>query len=348
MALLIFEGFENREPGGRADMSYNAVGYPVFVEGRSSGTALTSGNTVSSSDSYVRFSHGMPSASTFVLSAAVKPVTLVNETGLMESTNANGVCGAVRLLSTGQLKVKGANSAITATSSYSLTVNEWARIDMVISQENSGGYVQVWVNGVMVVELTGTDTLAATNHTTGGLFSFCTGSDRGNWNKLHIDDIYVTDHVGPAPYNGRLGDVRIESLVPNEGGNMTGDGWTRSTPSYGFDLIDELPSNDTDYLTSVTPGEWETFGLTNLVATYGAVLAVQPHYKAWKTDSGNIFLKPVLYTSLGLDLSQAALGLGTAPVHVLGPMLTAEPGGGAWTIPKINSLMLGMGTVTSA
>jgi hypothetical protein len=341
MTLRVFEGFENREPGGRAEMSYNAIAAPVFVTGRTSGTALTNNNTTSSSEAYVRFSHGLSSNSTFILSAAVKPTILINECTLMASDTGASFCGSLKIKATGQLVLAPSTGAL-ATSAYSLTVDEWARVDFVIFQANAGGWMQAWVNGVMVAEVTGVDTLAGSTHTTGGVFSFSTGAARAGWNKLVIDDIYVTDTNGAAPYNGRLGDVRIESLVPDGPGTMFGDGWTPSTGFQNYPLIDELPSNDTDYVTSGVPGEWETFGLTNLAATYGSVLAVQPHYKAWKTDSGNVFLKPIMYTSVGPDLSQPSLGLGTAPVHLIGQVLTTEPGDGAWTIEKVNGLMLGM------
>jgi hypothetical protein len=339
MTLRFFEGFENKEPAGRAGMTW-AVGAPQYVAGRSSGSAVRSSGTTAA-QMYVTMDSG---TGTLVLSAAVRldAITGTSITGLLAFYNAGGNSMARLdiLASTGQIQIMP-NSGTSVVTPYAMSVNEWSRIDLKCAIANTGGWIEAWVNGVKVGETLNVDTIANFGDvvTSGRINLGATNTTR-----VTMDDVYILDTTGPAPYNNRLGDIRIETLVPNGPGARVG---TQFVPSTGiadnsWQLIDEMPASDADYVTAPIPDDWEAFALTDLVATYGKVLAVQPHYRAWKTDSGSAFLKPVLNTyNVGTKFG-TDLGLGTLPQYLAGDIFTEADAGIPWTIAGINALEMGV------
>jgi len=166
---------------------------------------------------------------------------------------------------------------ITAGHYYHIGV-EWLCV-------STGGYVKIFVNGVLFASVSGVNTRSGT--------AFAASSP---WRMLtfgggvsYLDDIYWGDSSGSL-YTTFLGDLRVEGQVVLT--DAAGGGGTHHdfSPSSGTDhgaLVDEIPpDDDATYLQSGTVGDKETFKFPNITLTSGTVYGIQLMPNVKKTDSG--------------------------------------------------------------
>jgi hypothetical protein len=138
-----------------------------------------------------------------------------------------------------------------------------------------------------------------------------------------------------------LGDVRVYSLSPTGAGSST-----QFTPSSGanYTTVDELPYSATDYVTSGTSGNRDTYAVADIPATAGTVFAVQSNVIAKKTDAAPISLKSALRSGASVYYgSPVSLGASDGAVTDL---YTADPATStSWTISGVNALEAGFEVV---
>lgn len=216
-------------------------------------------------------------------------------------------------------------------------------VEMKVVISNVGGTVEVRVNGKTVILANSLDTQASANAAWQSLHYGTTGE---SW---AIDDIYVCDGTGPAPYNAFLGDTRVEVLMPQTDAVAAGSN-AGLTPSTGTDhgaLVDEAPTenDDTDYNAGATAGVKDTYNYPSMAST-GTILAVQPVSFARKADVAPKQIKNVLRHS-GVDYDGAtAWPLGVywtyfPEIYVQNPGTSA-----AWTTSDVNAVQAGIKVTT--
>jgi len=130
-------------------------------------------------------------------------------------------------------RTSGSNNAI-GSSNAALSYGTWnwleTRVKLSSSSTTFDGVVEVWINNTLVLSNTACVTRSS-NSVTGyhGVNYWCTigtwetYGTGGGWS---VDDIYVLDTTGPAPWNTRLGDSRIVSLPVVSNGPVN----TNTTP----------------------------------------------------------------------------------------------------------------------
>jgi hypothetical protein len=333
MTLLFFEGFENKEPAGRAGMSYDRA--VSFVTGRTSGSAMTCATTSATQLSIPVVSSAVDTwifSGAFRLdnlgSAAITLLSLVSSaSGNQGMVDIAGVTGALRLTPGG---------VATISTDYVMQVGEWARIDLVSYPHVTAGFIQLWVNGVMIAEHTGRNS-ATTQSTEVASARIAVGNL--NTTRLSVDDVYLANGQGPAPYNGRIGDVRIESLVPSGNGSSSQFAGSDGNSVDNYALVDELPAVTTDYVTGVA-WQKDLYQYSNLSVPAGVVHAVQLHHVGNKLDAGAAELVPV--HKLGAtEHDDSPMGLGLTPVYGQGAIRTVDPDGNPWTVASVNAAEFG-------
>lgn len=223
-----------------------------------------------------------------------------------------------------------------ATSLSVVPKNTWNYIEISATIDSTAGAVEIRCNGITLINFTGNTKNGGTNTTIDAVDIGATGGAN-----FLMDDLYIADGTGATPYNTFLGDVRIRSLSPTAAGSST-----QFTPSTGanYTTVDELPYSATDYVTSGTSGQRDTYAMADLPTNTGPILAVQNTYIAKKTDSGPISLKPAVK-------SGTTTYYGTS--SILGPydqtysdLRTVDPAtGAAWTNTGVNSLEAGFEVV---
>jgi hypothetical protein len=151
------------------------------------------------------------------------------------------------------------------------------------------GTVEVRVNGVTVLSLTGADTVAsALVECSQVAFPMGPNVTAANPGVLgDLDDIFCYDDTGSFN-NSFLGDRRVLTLFP-DADTIQAD-WTPVGSGTGFGAIDEAnPDGDTTYISAGVPGSptpTSEFGMENLPAGVSAISGVVLVNMSRKTEAG--------------------------------------------------------------
>jgi hypothetical protein len=173
-------------------------------------------------------------------------------------------------------------TTVLATGQIPIYPNSWFFLELKGIIHPTNGSYEVHVDGVIDPGLVAT----GVNTQNGGT---------GVWDHVHItsptgstwvDDFYLCDTNGAAPFNTFLGPIRVETLFPQTDAVAAGSN-AQLTPSTGSDhgaLVDDNPPNTTDFNSSATVGAKDTYNYPSMVNT-GTVFAVQPNLYVNKSDS---------------------------------------------------------------
>jgi hypothetical protein len=196
----------------------------------------------------------------------------------------------LRLADTGQLVAYDTNASALATSTLSLELNRWYKIEAEVGHGASADW-EVWVDDVSV--LSGTDNLGTGNHIR---------ADFGKGQNINSNamDMYYDDVVIDL---SRIGGGRVKASCVVGDGNYTA--WTGDWTD-----VDEIPhDSDTTFITTSTSGDAETvalqsamdcdiFGRVNAVKSFsiirdeGGVSAFQTRIRSATTDTDTFSLDP--------------------------------------------------------
>lgn len=162
-------------------------------------------------------------------------------------------------------------------------IETWATFDNVV------GEVEVRVNGVTVVAVSGVDTVATTNIECSQV-ALLGGPNSGSL--VHgvstdFDDYFVMDDSG-SYINDFVGDRRVLTQFMNA--DTAQADWSLSTGADGYALIDEAnPNDDTDYISTGAPGSpgpISEFEFEDLPAGVSTISAIAIVHRSRKTDAG--------------------------------------------------------------
>lgn len=178
-------------------------------------------------------------------------------------------------------------AAPDATSTLTITVPGFIYFEAKVNVLDAGGTVDVKVNGVSFISLTGIDTK----------FSGTAG-----WNRIDIisgsfptllHDMYVCDGTGGAPWNNLLGDSRVDVRRPTANTASGSIGWTPSTGSNFQNVDDVTPNGDTDY-NSTSSIATDVFVTEDAPVVGGTIFGIQLVTSNKKMDGGACGIKPVI------------------------------------------------------
>lgn len=139
--------------------------------------------------------------------------------------------------------------ATSAPGTVPVAVYSYIEVEVVIA--NAGGSVVVRVNENIVLSFAGDTQQTANAYVTGVQLESLGGA--GDWQH---DDIYLLDG-DTVPNVAFLGAVRVYALMPDA--DAAPLQWTPSTPGTHFSLVDEVPQNTADYVSSSTPGQHDAY-----------------------------------------------------------------------------------------
>lgn len=223
----------------------------------------------------------------------------------------------------------------------------WNWLEVRMKVHPTTGVAEVWLNNQQVLSYSGnTKNSAATTANSmncifqGGM-AYASGA-----NLLYQDDFYFLDTTGSAPWNTRLGDVRIANIVPvaDVPGANTG---TQTTGTTHFGVVDELPPNTTDYIMLPgAAGNLERFRASNLTSIPTTVFGVQLCSRLQKSDAGtaNIQLQLIANGS-NFVANTNTLTTSTSWIVQTGALTLNPETGQSWTTANISGMQIGLTTV---
>lgn len=268
----------------------------------------------------------------FVLSARIHvPVTTAG-TELIQFVHANNTGMIIGVQSDGTTLTYNYSGVTTGTAAGAWTADDWNYLEIEIKPTSSGngGYLKVYVNNTLVVNVTGTvgNSSSATKGFQLRLSSAVTNTG-DNW--VGYDDIVIYTLDG-ATHTSVLGPLRVARLVPNA--DATPLDWATSGGVDHFSLVDEANYDVADYVETATDTEEDYYDLSALPAST-AVHCVQVDVETIATSG-----TPTLHIGID-DGTQAEVSggvIGTASAKKIRGMFTAKPSGGAWDESTVNSL----------
>lgn len=215
----------------------------------------------------------------FVRSGTVELIIQVNSSGFLEVRRTSG---------TGTLLGTTSGHAAWAT-------NSWRHLQVKVNLHTSTGSVEVKIDGVTGLSLSGVQTAVTSGAVT--MIQIQSGqAGSGSSNQVRLDDLWVCDGVDASstqgrPYNDYLGDLKVATLVPDGAGDATF--WTPSTGA-NYAAVDESPPNTTDYVaaSSSDTGVRDLYTLQDLPSNALEVLAMRPNLYVGKSDVGFARIAP--------------------------------------------------------
>ena len=241
--------------------------------------------------------------------------------------------------------VNGDNHLIGATAPNVIFPNSWNYIEFSITGGTSGGSLTLKLNGATVLTLTNVQTQITGAASTYNIVQSAWNTYGNNLSgggytcRKFIDDMYVCDTTGSAPFNTFLGDVVVHTVFPNA--DASPNAMTQVGGASGhFTAVDQLGSDeDTSYLTTNTSAVEELFNVGTLPADIIEVLAVCIHVRAKKDGPGSASFNTI--GKLSSNTSTSSAQFMPTVYQTLPYILELEPGGGSWTKADAQNLEIG-------
>jgi len=179
----------------------------------------------------------------------------------------------LRVNSAGQLQVVHGGGAILATTPDYYDDPTWKHVEFKAMIDNAAGAFEVRVNERIVLSASGVDTQNTANASANRVYF-------GVGDRL-LDNLWICDGAG-ATFNNFIGELRVITRRPNAAGFYTQ--WTPNTGLNWAAVDDPQTDNDSTYVSSITPGNKDSFPLVALGVDSGAILAVAQNIRARKDD----------------------------------------------------------------
>lgn len=338
MALLFMDGFDAN------DFALKWTGYQNVST--STTTRFSTGRSVSISNYFWQLYKNIPATSDLYVGFALYTASggwAGNYESYISFHTNSGTTPQFRLklvAPTTLSIVRHDGTTLASSAAGVMRLDAWQYIEVYAKVADSGGRATVRVNGVTVIDFTG-DTKH--NGTLDTIDMICLGDTYPGFNygprvTTLVDDLYICDATGPAPYNTFLGDVRVHTTSPTGAGNST-----QFTPSTGanYAAVDEIPYSATDYVSAIPSGTKDTYQMGDLTVTPNTIFGVQSNIIAKKIDAGTATIRPIIRSG-GTDYAGTSSALITNDV-TYSHVRTDDPNTStAWTASGVNNLEAGM------
>lgn len=252
---------------------------------------------------------------------------------------------SMHITTQGKLEVRlstGTFLGITDNVIFSAGSTHYLEIQVFV--HDTTGTVTVWVDGNVVIALTNVDTRNGASEVIDAV-SFRNLKDTQGGLDGECDDIYVTNGDGPAPYNGRLGDLVVETLFPNDNGFYSDFVGSDADSVDNYLHVDETThDSDSTYVESGVGGARDSYKFQDLSTTTEQVRGVMITTVVRNTGVADDFQITTRIDSNDYDSDTI-----TAPAGYEGKLqqiLQLSPDTGVnWTAAELNATEFGIENV---
>lgn len=247
-------------------------------------------------------------------------------------------CATIEVTPLGIVNVFNNGNLVNADGSKALAFDVWNYVEARLLAHASNGIIEIRVNNVLWLSITGLALSAAS-----GFRSIGSGAPQtAQWAVragADFDDLYLADNAGTVN-NTWLGDVRVDTLRPMGAG---GHAQFAATPAgSNWDRVNEVDADLADFVQSSAVGQRDSYAYTDLPAMNApTILGVQAVSLARKTDAGVASLRHL--ARIGATTYPAALASPlTLPAATHLTVWETSPAGGAWTWAGVNAAEFGV------
>jgi hypothetical protein len=254
-----------------------------------------------------------------MLFAAVPPSINLMSKSSSHAALTNGAAGSI-------VVSRGGGTVVT-TLVNAIQLDVWQHYEMRVYINNSVGTLEVWLDGIKVVDIVG-DTLDSASE--------CGVQFTGNANPTNcfVDDV-VMAYSATTPHP-QIGPHRIHTLLPDGAG--TNSAWTGSN----LDVDDPFGASDGDttFAVSATLNAKQDYSFGNLIESPASIMSVTVVTDVRKTDIGTVGVTPYIIsngvTSAGVEAGLSEAYKAEQNIYTLNP-----DGSVAWTETSVNALLAG-------
>jgi hypothetical protein len=311
--------------------------------GRVSGNCIRTGNTIC----YV--SKTFDNQQTWGVAFAFKPSVLTAASNLMVSL-FDGATSQIELgmEPTGAVRVtKNNNATLVSYASSPVLFNMWNHIEWKVKIDGSVGTVDIRLNGVSILSLTGQNTKQSANaYASTVRLGSITAVPGGtwDWDDIIIYDGQINDPQGNPDIHDFIGDCGLTWLLPNGDGTTTQFSRDSGTNNY-LRVNEATPDGDTSYVADATVGHLDTYAMANLPGTIATVKSIAVVNYARKDDVGTRTFAPELRTN-SANFDGVTQSLGTSYAYYMSNWGQNPSGTPAnWTPTDVNNLEAGQKTI---
>lgn len=222
----------------------------------------------------------------------------------------------------------------SASATGVIVLNVWHYVEFEIVISDTVGVINVYVDNVQVLALTGLDTRNGAPTDVGQFVFYPVGiGSITTLGTCQIDDIYLLNAAT------RLGERRIETLRP---ANDTGTkNWTPNSGTANFSRVNETTvDGDTSYVSATTSSTRDLYGISALSSTPATIDGINVVSFPLKTDATSRSIYNSIQSN-AVDSDGSAMALAASYQRLDRLVLTDPSGGGAWTPTRINNLLIG-------
>lgn len=218
---------------------------------------------------------------------------------------------------------------------------QWYYCEFQATLSDTVGVITVKLNGATVINLTGQDTKNGGTKTVFDSFQF-----NHNWTvnsgvDMYYDDVYVTNGAGSAN-NGFLGDITVETLLPNGDGATNQFLGSDGNSVSNYALVNEAGAPvTTSYVEDGTTTERDLYAYGDLATASGPVYGVQVASYAQASASGARNLKNAVRSGTTVATSTTK-PLVTTYLPALSIQEVDPSTSAAWDIAGINAAQFGV------
>lgn len=227
----------------------------------------------------------------------------------------------------GGLQMISANGLVRQQLFNVIQANTWMHFELRVFIDHTVGTLELWIDGIKVVDLSGLDTRD------GGAPKTFYSSGQADSTNCYVDDVVIHEGTGIQP---RIGMHRIHTLFPD--GNGTNTAWTGTST----DVDDPVGASDGDTTFAVSDvlNAKQDYTIDDLSVSPATIKAVVLKTEARKTDAGVVGMTQFV-------ISNAVTGNGTEfgtteTYSRKKDFFELNPDGDvAWTEATVNAVQIG-------
>lgn len=337
MALLFFDGFETY---ATADITkdWNSTTGTVAINsaaGRRGGGALLAPNSSQTAAYVAKTLPGNYATLICGFSFKFNAMPTIGGVNIFSLRDAGQTQIIIVLNTDGTLSISRGGITTLGTTTYTLTTNTEYYIEFKATIHDTTGSFELRIDGVNQLSATNQDTKNTANAHANQLLLGATNNPNVMGSIYTYDDLYVLDTTGSAPTNDFLGDCRVDAVLANADGNYTQ--WTPSTGTDHYALVDDITPNTTDYNSSSTVGQKDSYAMTNPTLNSSTIYGVRAKVAAHKDDAGTKSIKVGVRSGTSDSLSSGQ-SLATSQLYYSNIHTTDPNTGAAWTQSGLDNM----------
>ena len=236
-----------------------------------------------------------------------------------------------------QIARGAANGSVLATSPIPFPVlAQWRSINCYFKIDDANGRAVVKVDGTTHIDYTGDTRNSGTNATIDG-FRVSIPNSTNN----ALSDLVINDGLGTRN-NTYSGDIAVIRRLPNANGTYNQFTGSDGNSVDNYQLVDEAPSDNSDYTYATTSGQKDSYGVEDLPAATISVMGVRAVAKTAKSGAGSagmsVFVRENGTDTFGPDipLSTSFSWQGDA-IREVAPSTATD-----WTVSDVNAMEIGV------